>query len=165
MNRNKAVASTAITKAVSGATTGTYNKSNLKACSSLAKHWFWPKTQNLGGGFLLYVFALFHNDMRVWPFSWLSCQQPAVFGDRMRLKFSLGVRWCRKCENGNGNPPRCYCHYKAVKSVSRRTLPGTCHLTQRLPGLHQREQHFQVCREHKNNPSYLYSAMCNLLMK
>lgn len=30
MNRNKAIASTAITKAVSGATAGKYNKTNLK---------------------------------------------------------------------------------------------------------------------------------------
>lgn len=42
MNRNKAVASTAITKAVSGATAGTYIKTNLKSCVMLGKHWIWP---------------------------------------------------------------------------------------------------------------------------
>lgn len=37
MSRNRAVASTAITKAVSGATTGKYKKPNLKSCGLLAK--------------------------------------------------------------------------------------------------------------------------------
>lgn len=40
MNRNKAVASTAISKAVSGATAGMYNKTNLKSCHTWEKKLF-----------------------------------------------------------------------------------------------------------------------------
>lgn len=111
--------------------------------------------------------------MRVWLLTWLSRDVSKLLSlvtecywnskPSMCITSYFGTCWCRKRANGHGNPLSCHCHYQAVKGVSRWALPGPGHLTQRLLSLHQWKQQSQVCREHKNYPSYCYSAKCHLL--